>query len=170
MTPGAIDVGVEAEDRRVGDFRPGVDDRAANPAIPADLHPGHQDRILHFTVTVYTHARGKNAVHHAAAGDDGPGADHGIHGDAHAPAFLGEDEFGGRLLGDARADGPLLVVKVELGDHGGQVHIGFVIRIQGADVAPVANLLGVDIVEIVSDDAAAGEHAGDYIPAEIMAG
>ena len=68
------------------------------------------------------------------------------------------------------ADGPPLIVKVELGDHRDQVHIGFVIRVERADVAPVADLFGVDVVEIVGDHAATAEQPGDHVVAEIVAG
>ena len=68
--------------------------------------------------------------------------------------FLREDELGGRLLRDVGADGPALVVEVELRRHRHQVHVGFVVGVERAHVAPVARLLGVEVAEIVGDHAA----------------
>src|SRR3954451_17018461 len=115
--------------------------------------------MLHFTVTVYTDSRGKNTVHHTAAGNDRAGAHDRVDGHPHAAALLGEDEVGGRLLRDAGANGPLQVIQVELGNDGDEVHVGFVVGIERADVAPVADLLVVDVAEIVGDDAGAVEQA-----------
>ena len=107
----------------------------------------------------------------ASAGNNAAGADDGIHRHPHAAAFLREDELGRRLLGDLGADRPVQVVQVELGDDVDQVHIGLVVGVEGADVAPVADLLGIDVAEVVGDDAAhAPSSSRDDVPAEIVAG
>src|SRR5689334_4508769 len=83
VAAGTVGFQVETDHARFGHLVAGVDDRPADTAITADLDTGHEDRILHFTITVYTDARGKNAVQHPTSGDDRAGADHRIDGHPH---------------------------------------------------------------------------------------
>ncbi len=84
---------------------------------------------------VDAHIAAESTSLNAAAGDDGPPADDGVDGHAHAAALL-EDEFGGALglrgCGSAR-----VVVEVQLRSDRNEVHVGFVVGVERAHVAPV---------------------------------
>ncbi len=90
----------------------------------------------------------EDGVAHDGSGDDGAGGDDGVDGHA-GTAGLAEDELGGRVLVGAGAHGPGLVVEVEGGGDAGDVHVGLVVGLEGADVAPVEGLLLVLVDEVV---------------------
>ena len=77
-----------------------------------------------------------------------PEARDGVDGHA-GSSGLAEDELGGRVLVGTGAHGPVLVVEVEGGGDAGDVHIGFVVCLEGADIAPVEGLLLVLVDEVV---------------------
>src|SRR5207244_3644291 len=131
---------------------------------------GHQNRILHFAITVDPDAGGKHAVQDPAPGHEAARADYRIHGQAHAPAFLRKHELRRRLLRRLGPDGPALVVKIELRHHVHQILFGSVLAVQSSYIAPIARLLGIDVVEIVSDHAVALEVLGKDIFPKIMSG
>jgi hypothetical protein len=66
--------------------------------------------------------------------------------------------------------GPGLVVEVEDGRDRDQVHIGFVVGVHGADVAPVGGAGLVFVHEVVGEDAVLADDAGDDIAAEVVTG
>ncbi len=74
----------------------------------------------------------------------------------------------------AGPDGPVLVIDVELGHHGGKVHVRLPERIQGPHVAPVGflPLLGPDTghVERVGKGLALSHDARDHVHAEVVLG
>src|SRR5439155_26583215 len=90
-----------------------------------------QDRALHHRAGVDDDAGGQHGPRDLAA-DEAAGADDGLTGDA-ARVEAGR----GELVG-VGVDGPLPVVEVEGGTLGDQVHVGVVVRVQGAHVTPVA--------------------------------
>ena len=108
-------------------------------------------------------------MEHPAAGDDAARAHDRIHRHAHAPAFLRENELGRRLLGRLGADRPAMVVEIKLRNYVHQVHVGFVIGVQRAHVAPVARCLAVDVAEIVGHHARLLQLPRDDVLAEIVA-
>src|SRR5580658_1939029 len=107
---GAVVLFVVANHARFRNLHPRIDNGAPDAAVAPDLHIGHQNRILHFAVTVDAHASGQHAADHPAAGDYATRGDNGIHGQSHAAAFLRENELGGRRLHHARANGPVVIV------------------------------------------------------------
>ena len=87
----------------------------------------------------------------AAAGDDRARADDAVQGAA-AAVLLGEDELRRRHVGLIGADRPVLVVHVQVGIDGDQVHVGLVVGVERAHVAPVGVLLAVLVAERVGED------------------
>ena len=75
----------------------------------------------------------------APAGDDAPVRDERVGRDADARVGLvAEHELGRRVVRRARADGPAAVVEVELRVNLDEVHLRLPVRVELADVAPVA--------------------------------
>jgi hypothetical protein len=105
---GAVPADVEAW----GDLDVLVDDRAANPRVPADLDAVEEDRILDQREAVDPDARREDAPVDLASGDDRPLADDRV--ERRTPAVrVGVDELGrgvGRLVG---VDRPVAVVQVQ---------------------------------------------------------
>ena len=66
-------------------------------------------------------------------------------------------------------DGPVLVIEVENRRNRHDIHVGFVIRLQRADVAPVERFFLVFIDEVVSVYAVVVHHLRKNIFAEIVA-
>src|ERR1039458_1133698 len=143
-----VGIRIEPDGVQFGNLHSGFDNLPADADIAADFHPGHQNRILHFTITVHAHAGREHTVYHPATRNDTSGAHDGIERQPHPAALLGENELGRRLLRSLRADGPVLVVKVKFRSHRHQVHVGLVIGVERAYVPPVARLFGVDVAEI----------------------
>ena len=67
-------------------------------------------------------------------------------------------------------DGPLFVIEVEDRRHGDDVHVGLVVGLERAHVAPVVSFFLVLIDEVVGEDAVVVDHSGQDVFAEIMAG
>ena len=98
-----------------------------------------------------------------------PARDDGVDGHAGA-AGLAEDELGGRVLVGAGAHGPGLVVEVEGGGDAGDVHVGLVVGLERADVAPVEGVLLVLVDEVVGVHLEAAEDLGQDVVAEVVLG
>src|SRR6266852_4494695 len=109
------------------------------------------------------------AIFDAASGEDGAAGDDGIESDAHAVG-ISEDEFGGRILRLVGTQRPLFVVKIEDRRDTDEIHVGFVIGVEGADIAPVKGFLAVFVDEVVGEDAVLGDDAGKNVFAEVVCG
>ena len=109
-------------------------------------------------------------MHHSPAGNYASRTHHRIDRHSHTPAFLGKNEFRRRLLGDIGSDWPVLIVQVEFRNNGNQIHVGFVIRVEGPHIPPVAHLLGIDVVKIVGYGSGAVKIARDDVLAEVVRG
>src|SRR5262245_15383777 len=135
----AVELEVVADFYAGRDFHALVDNGAADVRVAADLHAFEENGIFDLGIAVDAHERAENAALHQAAGDDGTGADHAVHGTAGAVPFAAaaEDEFGWGEVGLEGADGPDFVIEVEERIDGDQVHVGFVIGVERAHVAPV---------------------------------
>ena len=68
------------------------------------------------------------------------------------------------------AQRPIFVVEVEDRRNADEVHVGFVVGVDGADIAPVERFLAVLVDEVVSKDAMLGDDAGKNVFAEIVGG
>ncbi len=83
-------------------------------------------------------------------------------------------ELGGRGHVLAGPDGPVLIVDVELGGNGGEIHVGLPERIHRAHVAPVGALLRAAAdaghAERVGVGGALLHHPRDHVHAEIVVG
>ena len=88
-----------------------------------------------------------------------------------AGAFgIRENEFGGRILLLPGIERPAFVVEVEDRRHGDQIHVGFVVGVDGADVAPVGFFFFIFVAKIVGVDAMIFDQARDDVLAEIVPG
>jgi len=146
-----------------------IDDGVADAAVATDVDVGEDNAGVYVGVAVDADVVGEDGVAQDRAGDDAAGADDGV--DAHAGAAgFAEDELGGRVLVGAGAHGPGLVVEVEYGGYGRDVHVGFVVGLEGADVAPVEGALLVLVDEVVGVDLVAAEELGKDVVAEVVAG
>src|SRR5581483_1474562 len=161
--------GVVADGGAFGNMDVAVDDGAADAAMASHIDVGEKNAGVDFRIGVHAHVRGENAVLDHTAGDDASGGDDGVEGGAAAAGF-GENEFSGRILALVGADQPLGVVQVENGGHGNDIHVGFVVGLEGAHVAPVERLFLVLVHEVEGEDAVVVDHLGKNIFAEIVAG
>src|ERR1700691_5496827 len=166
---GAVGFGVVADYCTFGQAYVTVDYGAANAATAAYVHVIEDDTLVEFAVTVDAHSEAENGFGDAAAGNDGAGADDGIERDAHAGG-IGEDEFGGRILLLPGVQRPALVVEVEDRRNGNQVHVGFVVGLDGADIAPVGFLFFIFVAEIVGEDPVLFDDARNDVLADIVFG
>src|ERR1039457_2505878 len=114
ITHGEVRLRVETDYAGIRDPKTGVNDGAADPAVPPDLDPRHQNRILHLAITVHSYPRGQNAMQHPSAGNDAAGTHNRVHRHSHTAAFLGEYELRRGLLRNLRPDRPMLVIQVKL--------------------------------------------------------
>ena len=161
--------GVVADDGAVGDVAVAVDDGVADVAVTADVDVGEDDAGVDVGVAVDADIVREDRVSDDRTGDDAAGGDDGV--DAHAgTSGFAEDELGGRVLVGAAAHGPGLVVEVEGGGDGGDVHVGFVVGLEGTDVAPVEGALLVFVDEVVGVDFVAAKELGEDVVAEVVFG
>src|SRR5580692_12992591 len=166
---GAVGFGVIADYGAFGQAYVAIDDRAANAAAASDVHVIKDDAGIHIAVAIDAHVEAENRVHYAAAGNDGARANDGIERDAHARG-VGENEFRGRILLLPSVQRPAFVVEVEDRGDGDQVHVGFVVSLDGADIAPVGLFFFVFVAKIVGEDAVLFDDARNDVFAEIMFG
>src|ERR1700687_2002315 len=164
-----VGLGVVADGGAFGDMDIAVEDRFANTATAPHADVRKQDAVVHFRVRVDAHVGRQDGVLHDAAGDNAAVGDDGIERGAGAAGF-GKNEFRRRILALVGADRPLLVIEVEDGRDRDNVHVGFVVGLERANVAPVARSLLVFIDEIVGVDTIVVDHLGKNILAKVMAG
>src|SRR5467141_2384415 len=146
-----------------------VNDGAADARVAADVHVVVDDGIQDIAVTVDADVVADDGFLNAAAGDDGASGDDGIESDAHALG-IGKDKLGRRILVLPGTERPVLVIKIEDRRDADEVHVGFVIGVEGADVAPVEGVLGVFIDEVVGKDAVLRNASRKNVFAKIVAG
>src|SRR6267143_1203395 len=127
------------------------------------------DGIQDIAVTVDADVVADDGFLNAAAGDDGASGDDGIESDAHALG-IGKDKLGRRILVLPGTERPVLVIKIEDRRDAHEVHVGFVVGVEGSDVAPVESVLGVFIDEVVGKDAVLRNDARKNVLAKIVAG
>src|SRR5580692_1526889 len=166
---GAVGFGVVADGGAFGEMDVAVDDAAADAAMASDGDVGEQDALVDFGVRVHADVGREDGVSDQAAGDDAAVGDDGIERGAHA-VFLGKDELGRRVLALVSADGPVVIVEVEDGGDGDDVHVGFVIGLERAYIAPVESFFFVFVDEVVGEDAIVVDHFRQDVFAEIVAG
>ena len=112
---------VEADQRAARDDDVAIDDRAADPRVPADAHARHQDRIARSCRSCAPARSGTGCCR----GSGCPTRCSRARSASRAPrraAVLGEHELRRRRLRHVGAQRPLRIVQVELGVHLAQVH------------------------------------------------
>src|SRR5580658_8391837 len=166
---GAVGFGVVADNRAFGQAYVAVNYGAPDAAAATDVYVIKDDALIEFAVAVYAHGEAEDGLGDAAARNNRAGADDGIERDAHAGG-IGENEFGGRILLLPGVQRPAFVVEVEDRRDGDQVHVGFVVGLDGADIAPVGFFLFIFVAKIVGEDAVLFDDARNDVFAEIMFG
>src|SRR5262249_34630053 len=161
-------------DARVGrDLDVLVDDGPADAAVSADVHAVEQDRVLDHGEAVDAHVGRQDALADVSAAEDAALADHAVvrlaAADVAAVPLFVEDELRRRQLRLVGADRPLAVVQVQHRVDADQVHVGLVVGLQGADVAPVRLLLAVAVAAAAGEDAVRPQAAGDGVAADVVA-
>src|SRR5271170_150995 len=144
-----------------------VDDGAADATAAADIHVIEDDALIELAVTIHAHVEAEDGFGDASARNNRARANDGIERDAHAGG-IGENEFGGRILLLPGVQRPAFVVEVEDWGDGDQVHIGFVVGLDGADIAPVGFFFFIFVAKIVGKDAMLFDDARDDVFAEIV--
>lgn len=165
----AVGVGVEADGGAFGKMDITIDDGTADAAVASDADVGEENALVNFGIRVDADIGRENAIFNAAAGDDASIGNDGVEGGASAAGF-GEDEFGRGILALMGADGPLFIVEVENRRDGDDVHIGFVVSLDRANVAPIQSFLLVLVDEVVGIDAVVVDHPGQNVFAKIVGG
>ena len=103
------------------------------------------------------------------AGDDAATRDDRIDRRA-APPVLVEHELRRRLLQLVGPDRPLLVVEIQFRRHVHQLHVGLVVGIDRADVAPVVLRARLHVGERIGEHLQLVDRGGDDVAAEIVLG
>jgi hypothetical protein len=68
------------------------------------------------------------------------------------------------------ADRPVVIVEIEDGGNGDDIHVGFVVGLEGAYVAPVESFFLVFVDEVVGENAIVVDHLRKNVFAEVVAG
>src|SRR5215469_1619084 len=146
-----------------------VDDGAADARVAADVDVIVDDRGGDFAVAVDADVVAEDRGLHAAAGEDGAVTDDGVKSDTHAVG-IGKDKLRRGILLLPGAQRPGLVVEVEDRRNADEVHVGFVVGVESAHVAPVEGFFGVFVDEVIGEDAMLGDDARDDVLAEVVGG
>src|ERR1022692_1400252 len=140
--------------------------------MAADVAVVHDDAAFHQGASVDADATSKNGFAHDTPGKNASAGYDAV--DSLATAIdLVEGELG-RWIGVAgTAHGPLTIVEVELGRDLAQIHVGVVVGLDGADIAPVGDgafrLTGDAVgLEVVSVDGGVAGELGQDVLAEIV--
>ncbi len=168
---GAVQLVVVADLGPRGHVDPLVDDRPADLGVPADVHALEEDRVLDLGVAVDRGRWGRGSNRstwppemiepwQTMLSRAWPRAA--------STAVSAKTNFGGGKVGLIGADRPVLVVQVQLRIDGDQVHVGLVVGVQRAHVAPVGVLLAVLVEEREGEDAVRVDHRRDDVAAEIV--
>src|SRR5260370_14372558 len=165
----AIGFEVVANLGALGEADVAVNDGTANARVAADVHVIVDDGLGDFGIAGDADIVADHGCLHTAAGNYRAAGDDGIEGRAHA-LRVSEDELCGRILVLPGAQRPGAVVQVEDRGDADQIHVGFVVGVDGAHVPPVQRILAVFIDEFVSDDAVFPNDARNDVLAEIMVG
>src|SRR5277367_6422882 len=146
-----------------------VDDGAADATAAADVDVVEDDALIEFAVAIDAHIEAEDGFGDASARNNRARANDGIERDAHARG-IGENEFGGRILLLPGVQRPAFVIEVEDRGDGDQVHVGFVVGLDGADITPVRFFFFIFVAKIVGVDAMLFDDARDDVLAEIVIG
>jgi len=144
-----------------------INDGAANARVAADANVIVEDGIADFAEAVDAHIVADNGFRNAAAGNDGTCRNDGVHTNAHAVG-IAENEFCGRILVLPGAERQALSYRLKTGETADEIHVGFVVGVERADVAPVLRSVAVFVDEIVSKNTVLGDDAGKNVLAEIV--
>jgi hypothetical protein len=108
-----------------------IEDGAAHFGVAPNVAVVHDDAAFHQRAGVDAHTAAENRFADESAGKDAAARNDAVERLAAALLFI-EDKFGGRIGIAGAADRPLAIVKVELGLDVVQIHVGFVIGLDGS--------------------------------------
>src|SRR4029077_15580801 len=166
---GAVGFGVIADGGAFGEMYVAVDNAAADAAVASHSDVREQNGRVDFGIRIHANVRRKDRILDRTSGDDAAIRHDGVERGTHT-ILLREDEFGRRILALVSADGPLVVVEVEDRRHRDDIHVGFVIGLERAHVAPVERLFFIFVNEVVGEDAIVVDHLGQNVLAKVVAG
>src|SRR5260370_19471233 len=158
---------VAADFSALGKADVAVNDGAADARVTADIHVVVDDGIRDFAVTVDADIVADDRFLNTSARDDRATSHNGIERDAHT-LRIGENKFCRRILVLPGAQRPRSVVEVENRRHTDEIHVGFVVSVERANIAPVESIFRVVIAEVVSKDAVLRNDARKNVLAKIM--
>src|SRR5690606_24981081 len=152
------------------DGHPLVDDGPAYHGVSADLYPFKKDGIFDPGEAVNPGPRTQDRPNHRAARHYRAQANDAVQGLAAASigAVLGKYELGRRQVGMEGPDWPPLVVQVQLWIDRDQVHVGFVVGVERANVTPVGVVLAVLVTEGERVHPVRVDHRGNDVPPEVV--
>src|SRR6185312_1071900 len=113
-----------------------IEDGAANLRSAADVAVVEDDGILDERTGMYAHASSQHRIAHPSAGEDRSAGDDRVDGLAAALVLI-EGELRGRVGIAVGPQRPLAVIEIQRRFDGAQIHIGFPVSLDRADVAPV---------------------------------
>src|SRR5215467_7412378 len=149
-----------------------VKNRAAQLRPAADVAVVHDHAAFHYSPGMHADAASQDRFADQAAGKNASTRDDAVQSLAAAPLFI-ENELCRRIRIARASYWPLAVVEIEVRFDVIQIHIGFVIGINGADVPPIgariSNLTGDAVgLEVVSVDWGFAGESGQDVAAEIV--
>ena len=147
-------------------------DGPAHLGVAADVTVVHDDAAFHVGAGVDSDAAAENGIAYHATGKNASAGYNAVDGLATAMGIV-KGELGGRIGVAGTPQRPLAIIKVEFRLDGTQVHVGFVVGVDGADIAPVGNgvfgLAGDAVgLEVVSVDGGIAGEFGQNVLAEIV--
>ena len=155
-----------------------VDDRITDSAVFSDIHIIEEDAVVDGRIAVDMHGVEKHGIGDCASGNDTAVTDDGVDrlsdsGQTVGIDFLVMNEFRGRQTEMVVVDRPFVIVKIKLRLRFAKVHVGFEIRLQRSDIAPVwflGDILSGDLVgiEVVSKKALGFDQARNDVFPEVV--
>jgi len=155
--PSARTIGIEVAPD-LGTFRNAdvfIQDCAAHGGMAPDVAIVHDDTALDEGAGMDTNAASENGLSNDAAGKNASTGDDAVQ---RLPTAVGlvENELGRRIRITCAAHRPVAVVKIEFGFDVVEVHIRFVVRLNGAHIPPIwngifsftGNSVGLEIVRV----------------------
>src|SRR5256714_120976 len=144
-----------------------VDDGATDARMAADVHVIIDDGRGNLRVAVDAHVVADHRWLYVAAGNNRATGNDGIERHAHA-LRIGEDKLCRGVLVLPGAQRPGTVVQVEDRRHADQIHVGVVVGVQRAHVAPIQSIFAVFIDEVVGKDAMLRNNARKDVLAKVV--
>lgn len=147
-----------------------VDNCAADGGMSSYVDAVEEDAIGDIGVAMDADAGSEDASFDASTADDRTAADDAIEGHT-GTIFItaaSENKFRGWEIGLKGTDGPGIVIEIEERIDTDEVHIGFVVGVEGTDISPIGILFAIFVFEGESKNALIANHRRDDVFAKVM--